>query len=394
MTRRATLRGAERTPIERPRADVLICGASFAGLAAARALAGSGADVLVVDRYEIGERQTSACAIPTPFLEPFGIRRAARQRLDCMSFRTPHGAARHRLPWSWTSFDYRTLCEELWEQCDARFEIAKVEGRTGRTVHTDRGDLKADHIVDALGWRRILGPGENVQPPEALISRGLEVHPHPIPPTRTDLDVWLDRSVIRHGYAWSVPAAGEQRVGVGSYEPRDHVKEPTKEMARRLDVDAVRYQGNWFPHRLRPAAEDGIYFAGDSAGHCIPLSGEGIRTALYFGDRAGTEIGKALDNQKTPEQALADYGAFSARHRRFFEFAYAVQWLVTRIPPRLLQAVFDVIGRPRLCRPAFAWYLGQVPPPSMAGNPARGANVGAAEPDQAGHAAPREPAQL
>ena len=43
---------------------MLICGASFAGLAVARELAGSGADVLVVDRYEIGERQTSACGDP------------------------------------------------------------------------------------------------------------------------------------------------------------------------------------------------------------------------------------------------------------------------------------------------------------------------------------------
>ena len=50
--------------------------------------------------------------------------------------------------------------------------------RTGDTVHTDRGDLTASLIVDALGWRRVLGAGPNVQPPEALVSRGLEVHPH------------------------------------------------------------------------------------------------------------------------------------------------------------------------------------------------------------------------
>ena len=34
-----------------------------------------------------------------------------------------------------------------------------------------------------------------------------------------------------------------------------------------------------------PAAEDGVFFVGDSAGHCLPLTAEGIRTALYFGDR-------------------------------------------------------------------------------------------------------------
>ena len=87
-----------------------------------------------------------------------------------------------------------------------------------------------------------------------------------------------------------MPAAGEQRVGVGSYEPRDHVKEPTREIAARVGVPPVRYQGNWFPHQLRPAAEDGVFFVGDSAGHCFPLSGEGIRTAFYFGIACGREL--------------------------------------------------------------------------------------------------------
>ena len=217
-----------------------------------------------------------------------------------MAFHTPHGSTRFRLPWSWSSFDYRTLCQTLYAQTDARFEIAKVQERRGDTVITDRGDLTSPLIVDALGWRRVLGPGANVQPPEAAISRGLEVHPHG---ASTDLDVWIDRSLVRHGYAWSVPAAGEQRIGVGSYQPRDHVKEPTKEIAARLDRDAVRYQGNWFPHKLRPAAEDGVFFVGDSAGHCIPLSGEGIRTAFYFGIAAGRQIRRALEGKPT-ERAL------------------------------------------------------------------------------------------
>ena len=104
MTRRATLRGAERTPLEgeAARADVLICGASFAGLAVARELAGSGADVLVIDRYEIGERQTSACAAPTPWLHAMGVAGSIRQELPYMAFPTPHGSARYRLPWSWS----------------------------------------------------------------------------------------------------------------------------------------------------------------------------------------------------------------------------------------------------------------------------------------------------
>jgi flavin-dependent dehydrogenase len=357
VTRRATLRGAERTDISQ-RADVLICGASFAGLAVARELKDCGADVLIVDRYEIGERATSACAAPTPWLHRMGVERSIRQEIPCMAFHTPHGSARFRLPWSWSSFDYRDLCRALYEQTDARFEIAKVQARDGDTVITDRGTLTSPLIVDALGWRRVLGPGANVQPPEAAISRGLEVHPHGV---SEDLDVWIDRSLIRHGYAWSVPAGGEQRVGVGSYQPRDHVKEPTKEIAERLNREAVRYQGNWFPHKLRPAAEDGVFFAGDSAGHCLPLSGEGIRTAFYFGIAAGREIRQALDG-KPKDRALRDYAAFSAGHAPAFTYALALQRAIPRLPPRLLTALLRVMGREKPCRRAFEWYLRVAPP--------------------------------
>jgi menaquinone-9 beta-reductase len=358
MTRRATLRGADRTPLQE-RADVLICGASFAGLAVARELAGSGADVLLVDRYEIGERATSACAAPTLWLHAMGVQGAIRQELPCMAFHTPHGSTRFRLPWSWSSFDYRELCRLLYEQTDARFAIAKVQHRSGDTVHTDRGDLTAPLIVDALGWRRILGPGGNVQPPEARISRGLEVHPEG---GGVDLDCWIDRSVVRYGYAWSVPAGSEQRVGVGSHEPRHHVKQPTVDMARRLDVPAVRYQGNWFPHQLRPAAEDGVFFVGDSAGHCFPLSGEGIRTAFYFGIACGRELRAVLAGEKRREEALAAYGAFSARHARPFQLALHLQRLIPAVPPRLLTKAIALLGRERPVRRIFSWYLEQAHP--------------------------------
>jgi flavin-dependent dehydrogenase len=347
--KRATLRGAERTPLQAD-ADVLICGASFAGLAAAREL--KGRRVLIVDRYEVGERATSACAAPTPWLHAMGVAGSIRQEIPCMAFHTPHGSARFRLPWSWSSFDYRVLCEQLHAQTDARFEIAKVQGRTGNVVHTDRGDLTAAHIVDALGWKRVLGT--HYQPPDAPISRGLEVHP---PGDGIDLDVWIDRSLVRYGYAWSVPADGEQRIGVGSYEPTHHVKAPTIEIARRLDREPVRYQGNWFPHRLRPAAQDGVYFAGDSAGHCIPLSGEGIRTAFYFGIAAAREISAALDGEQTREQALKRYGAFSRRHAPAYALALQLQRTIPRVPPRLLTHALKVMGRERPCRRTFNWYL-------------------------------------
>jgi flavin-dependent dehydrogenase len=362
VTVRATARGADRPPFPDggERADVVICGASFAGLAVARELAGAGADVLVLDRYEIGERATSACAVPTPWMAVMGVEGAARQELPGMSFSTPRGRVRYRLPWSWTAFDYQQLCELLWAQCgDARFATAVVSGRTGDTVHTDRGDVTAPLLVDAAGWRRVLGD-PHVQPPEATLSRGLEVHPHDA--DGTDLDVWLDRSLIRRGYGWSVPAAGERRVGTLSYDPHDHVKEPTRALARQLDVEIVRYQGNWFPHALREATVDGAFCAGDSAGHCFPLSGEGIRTAFYFGITCGRELRGVLDGSQTREQALERYDAFHARHRPAFRRAARLQRLIPALPPPLLSLLLRIVGVQALVDRAFGWYLQQAHP--------------------------------
>ncbi len=269
---------------------------------------------------------------------------------------------RYRLPWSWAAFDYRELCRLLFAQCDARFEIAAVRGRRGQGVDTDRGLLQAPLVVDALGWRRVLAREGN-QPPEAPLSRGLEVHPDG---GGEDLDVWIDRSLVRYGYGWSVPAGGEQRVGAGSYEPRHHVKRPTIELAERLDRPPVRFQGNWFPHRLRRAAEDGVFFVGDSAGHCFPLSGEGIRTAFYFGAACGRELRAVLGGERTREQALERYARFSASHRHAFGLALRLQWLIPRLPPRGLTLLLRAFGRQAIVDRAFGWYLDQAHP-SFAG---------------------------
>src|SRR5947209_13616081 len=164
MPQRATKRGQERTPLDRD-CDVLICGASFGGLAVARELASSGAEVLVIDRYEIGERQTSACGIPTGWLHALGLEESLQQTFPQLVIHTPRATVRYDLPWTFSTFDYRTLCALLAEQGSFDFETAKVDGRSGHTVHTDRGEIHAPLIVDARGCRRVPGARPHGQPP-------------------------------------------------------------------------------------------------------------------------------------------------------------------------------------------------------------------------------------
>ena len=369
MPVRATTRGAARTPLERD-CDVLVCGASFAGLAIARELAGAGARVLVIDRYEIGERQTSACAMPTRWLNAMELHASHRQTFDELVVHTPFTTARWSLPWSFSTFDYRELCALLWGQADdgeVEFHTATVTGRRGTTVQTDRGELRAPLVVDALGWRRVLSGGPTIQPPNARLSRGLEVHPHG---DGEEMELWIDPRYVRSGYSWSFPADGELRVGVGSFWPSHHVKDPTVRLAGDLGLPADGYQGNWIPHKLRPAVEDGVFFVGDSAGHCLPLTAEGIRTALYFGLACGRELCAVVEGRRSREDALARYGAFSAAHKRKFEWMLRVQQLVGQITPRRsLSAAVRAFENRRLCGWTFDRYMAIAPPAFVSDGP-------------------------
>src|SRR3954469_8289154 len=121
MPVRATKRGAARHPFA-PDADAaaLICGASFARPTVAPELRRAGARVLVLDRYESGERQPSACAAPTEWLRNMGVEASIRQTFGSLLVHTPRvERARWRLPWTFSTFDYPQLCEDLFEQAGA-----------------------------------------------------------------------------------------------------------------------------------------------------------------------------------------------------------------------------------------------------------------------------------
>jgi len=159
--------------------DVLVCGASFAGLAVARELAGAGARVLVLDRYELGERQTSACAMPTVWLTALELIGSLRQSFDELVVHTPFRSSRWALPWAFSTFDYRELCALLWSQADdgeLEFHTATVTGRDRFTVQTDRGALTApEQPLPAPGLRGVCTqqdhPGEPDEPEVRVMER-------------------------------------------------------------------------------------------------------------------------------------------------------------------------------------------------------------------------------
>ena len=83
------------------------------GLAVARELAGSEPTSCVVDRYEIGERATSACGIPTDWLRALGLIELELHRFGELVVHAPGGTTVLDLPYTFSTFDYNEMCELL-----------------------------------------------------------------------------------------------------------------------------------------------------------------------------------------------------------------------------------------------------------------------------------------
>ena len=346
-------------PLVDEHADVVVCGASFAGLAVARELAGTGADVLVLDRDEIGAHPTSACAAPMPWLEALGVADSVKQELPCMRFTTPHGSHRVRLPWSWGAFDYSELCRLLWDQADARFERALVKGRVDGGVRTDRGFVKAPLVVDALGWRRVLG---NV--PFAATRRSA------LAGARGSSERRWRRARRRHRPLARPPrlllARARRRRGArrcGRVRPARRRQAADCRGRRAFRRPAGPPPGEPDPASAAAGRRERSFFVGDSAGHCFALSAEGIRGAFYFGIACGRELRSVLAGDATVGQALASYSAFSARHRSGFWITYLLQRVIPELPPRALTVVIRALSGRRLVDAIFNWYLGLLPVP-------------------------------
>ena len=108
-----------------------------------------------------------------------------------------------------------------------------------------------------------------------------------------------------------------------------------------------------------------MFFVGDSAGHCLPLTAEGIRTALYFGLACGRELRRGAGRPAEPSsRRWQRYHAFSARHARPFRWMLQVQRLIPRVAPRVLGGGLRAIERERFIDWAFNHYL-QVAPPEF-----------------------------
>ena len=350
--------------------DVLICGASFAGLAVARELAGSGA------RRAGGRplRDRRAPDLRVRRARPSGWTTSGsgtsiRQTFDELVIHTPRahrrtaGRCRGRSRRSTTASSARCWASR---RPTCTFETAKVDGPRGTGPHRAHRPRRPDRAADRRRPR--LAPGAarrdaRIQPPDARLSRGLEVHPDGH--RRRPRAVARPASYVRAGYCWASPPA----TSCASASARS-TRATTSRSRRVALADGPRRPGRALPGQLDPPPaaprRRGRHLLRRRQRRALPADdrrGHPHRAVLRPGLRP-----RAARGRRGPPDARAGARPLRARspteHASAFRKLKKAQDLVGWIVPkeRLLRFVVRALTWPRILGWFFPKYMAIAPP--------------------------------
>ncbi len=309
-------------------AQVIVVGAGPAGSTAACVLARAGVDVLLVEKgvfprdklcggflasRSLGlleELHGAASCLPLYHTSDdryqiwHGGRMLADQRLgDRMAFvqrlELDHFLARQAVE-AGARLREDSAVQDLVEgqrPQDSRVRIALKGG----------GELVAEHLIVADGARSILADAVAAPPRPLGVAMELHLPVDEAEPPR------LDFGLFPWGYGWRFPKRGCATVGVALWG--HHARGCAGHLRRyleHLNLPAAPASGWILPDRCRARLSRGrVLLAGDAAGLCEPISGEGIYFALRSGQRAALAL---LDSARTGD-LHASYRRGTARMR-------------------------------------------------------------------------------
>lgn len=306
--------------------DAIVCGGSFGGLAAAGQIGGR---VLVVDRLEIGDGETSASAVPLDCLERLDLVHHAQQvHRDIVLHVGDRVHTMHLFDFA--TFDYRALCEEMFARTGAEFLRARIHSSGDGVVRTTAGDLTAPIVVEAAGWRTSAPKDARERARAGRRSFGVEARQ----PFRGEgLHFYVGPGHGRRMFSWVFPAGDHVRAGLAAYDGRSSLSGDLERFLARHDLGLTgATHGGYFTSRFGEPVRDGAFVVGDAAGHCLPVSGEGIRPALVFGQLAGRLAERVRTGELTLEDALARYRAYVMSRRKGYEALDRLQSALDRMP--------------------------------------------------------------
>jgi flavin-dependent dehydrogenase len=314
--------------------DVVVAGASFAGLATAAEVDGK---TLLLDRFDLGTHQTSACGTFVPVLEAFGCEDSILRTFDVLVLHMPR-PIRIPLVHPLCTFDYARLCKGLFARSRATFLRATVRGLEGDEVVTDVGRFPGRCFVDATGWHGALTDGSNGR--NRRLAFGLEVDTDWVD---DDIHFLVDPRLVPWGAGWIFPTDDGARVGVASYGPAKGLRASLAALLRRLHVEGRNLHGGAIPWDLRGGAHGKVFLVGDAAGLALPLTLEGIRRSLEAGRRCGRLVDAIVHGRMDLEEGLRRHDAAVRQGER----AYRLLTFIQRSVGKGLDPLIGQMSRPR-----------------------------------------------
>jgi geranylgeranyl reductase len=288
---------------------VLVIGGGPAGSTAARLLAAHGTDVILLEKNPAFEKPCGGGIALNAFHE-FGLpHMVIKKEVKIIRLISPLDETLD-IPLRGCSlaivnrgeFD-RTLRREAEAQGARMLEgefvrlergrFNKAEVKSGATTH----EIVSEYIIAADGVNSRLRTALGVKPVRSLFTTsghvtGLESE---------CCEFWFGSSHAPYSYSWVFPAADGSSIGTGTFEQGKILALFEKFKVRK----GIEFKGRTRIYRI-PVWSDDLYnrenilFTGDSAGHVMPLTYEGIYYAMKGGEFAAASIaeGKVSNYRK------------------------------------------------------------------------------------------------
>ena len=323
--------------------DVVIVGSGPTGLTAARYLAERDIDYLLLSREKIpGERKACGGFVPQVALDEFNIKRvlnsypirSIRMRfkdsnIKQVDFEEPIGVNVARAD----------LGNTLLALIENSSEYVQMETQVGNITITNekceisyrdssgRGLITSKLVIDASGVSPVSLKTNKIRENVSPQSMGYSVQyqmrrPSTISPFEDINDFYYGSDVSPRGYAWVYPRGHEVAVGTGGILSK--LRQSDKRLTDYLDqfvnhiepaksdlseAEVYKKEAALVPLGgiTRPSYSNRLMLAGDAAGHCSPISGEGIHYSMIGGSLAAQVAVEAVNRSDFSSDFLRKY---------------------------------------------------------------------------------------
>ncbi len=332
--------------------DVIIAGASFAGLAVASKIKGK---VLLIDKKEIGTGVTSACGTTVQIIKNVNCQKAILQIFNKFAIHIGNKETEILLSEDYCTIDYSKFCKIFNKQNNAKFLIANVKKTNGKKVFTDKGNFEADIIIDCTGWPAVLASSfKKEYTNKKMLSFGIETE---IPYKKDNrLRFFVNHKIIENGAAWLFPCGKKARFGVGDYSGNTKLLPNLKKFVESYGLKVGKIHGGFFGYKIKDSIIKNIFVVGDAAGQTLPLTGEGIRRSIHFGLICGDLIQDILDKKISIKEGQEKYRKTSLEHKNYYKFLLRSQDILPKLPNSELNLIAKLLNIKPIAKLAWRKY--------------------------------------